>query len=561
MFIEPVHNEDLPKSEKEKAFIFLVLLIYSAVAITGIFFHPLWRDEFHTWSIAGASSSIKELLQNKVYEGHPNLWYLLLYALRFLSDNPLSMQLMHVMIAIATVFLVLKYAPFTRHQKILLVFGYFYLFEYALISRNYAIGVFLITLLLTLYRYRQRFLFPLSLILFLLAQTSVFGLILTVAFMLTWTFEFIFSSAFRIDLLRQKLILLLSILMITAGITLSLYSIIPPASGYFAGSSHFSLVQMTLRETIRTVATVWKAWFPVPRLNLQFWNSNIIRIEIIQAILSLVLVFSAGIFFIKRPVIFFLYITGMTGIIAFILMYYYGYIRHHGHLYILLITCLWIKSFYRENNNTLHYRISEKFHGWLNKNASRIFLILLAVQMFAGIYAYTVQLFVPFSASRITARYIREQNLDRFLIAGDADVALEPVLGYLNKEAFFFSRNAFSNYLIYDQRRNIPTHSTVLVMADSLITVHGDTILLVMNYPLKEHPGLNLRKVQSFEKSIRYDEIYYLYLLCSMENKPALSSREIIKQTEAQYNQRTDAAFCQCYSSLFQRKEIHPDIY
>ena len=131
--------------------------------------------------------------------------------------------------------------------------------------------------------------------------------------------------------------------------------------------------------------------------------------------------------------------------------------------------------------------------------------------------------FYPFSAAKITAQYIRQQKLDRFLIAGDEDVSLEPIAGYLNKQVFFFSRNAFSTYLIYDKLRRIPDESTVLVMADSLLKANGDTILLVTNYPLKKNPWLSPRKIQSFESSIRWDEIYFLYLLSPSENQSFLS--------------------------------------
>jgi hypothetical protein len=519
MFIEPIRKQQLPFPETKKAFIFWVLLAYISVEITGIIFHPMWRDEIHTWSMAGASSSLRDLLQRKAIEGHPDLWYIMVYTVRSLGEYPFSMQLLHSGIAILTVFLILKYAPFTRVQLGLLVFGYFYLFEYAMISRNYAIGILLVTLLLTLYRQRPRFLFLNAFILFFLAQTNAYGLILCAVLLLTWIFEFFISDAFRTDLLRQKATLIISIILILAGIAYSVHTIIPPPTGCFAGSSHFTFSQMTLRESIRSFATVWKAWVPIPILNKQFWDTNIVRYDLIQAILSLILMLAAGILFIKRPVIFFLFTTGLIGIIAFILMYYYGNIRHHGHLFILLISCLWLKAYYQESNFTLRSIFLEKFYGWLTRNVDRLFFILLFIQILAGIYAFTVQIFVPFSAAKMTAQYIRRQKLNRFLIAGDQDVALETVSGYLNKKVFFFSRNAFGTYLIYDEARHLPSVSTVLVMADSLMNANSDTILLVMNYPLKEHPGLNLRNIQSFEKSIRYDEIYYLYLLLPQENK------------------------------------------
>lgn len=523
MLIRPTQKGQLPIPEKNNRFIFLVLFAYILVEITGMLFHPMWRDEIHPWSIAGASTSLGDLLQKKACEGHPDMWYLLVYILRSLSDNPLILQLFHSGIAILTVFLILRYAPFTRGQRVLMVFGYFYLFEYAMISRNYAIGVFLVTLLLTLYPLRPRFYFLMAVLLFLLAQINVFGLIFSGVFLLAWTFEFVFSGTFRTVMLREKAILISGTLLIVAGIALSVYTIIPPPSGYFVGSSHFTLTQLTLREGIRSIATVWKAWVPIPILNIQFWGTNIIRNDLTEAILSIILVFSAGLLFIKRPVLFFLYITGLIAIIAFILMYYYGYIRHHGHLFILLIACLWLKCYYLENDFTLRFAFLEKFYGWLKKNFQILFRILLIIQLFAGVYAIAVQLFVPFSAAKETAEYIRHEHLDRFMIAGDEDVSLEPVLGYLNKEAFFFSRQNFSTYLIYDNTRIPRCESTILVMADSLMITQGKPILLIMNYPLSEHPELNLKKIRSFEKSIRYDEIYYLYLLSPMgkpvENK------------------------------------------
>jgi hypothetical protein len=514
MFIEPVQKEFLPLPESKKAYIFWTLLAYIAVEITGIFFHPMWRDEIHFWSISGASTSLSDLLHRKAWDGHPDLWYILVYAVRNLSDHPLSMQLLHSGIAILTVFLILKYAPFSRVQRGMLVFGYFYLFEYAIISRNYAIGILLITLLLILHRHRPRFLYLYALILFFLAQSNVFSLILCIAFLLTWVFEFIFSVSFRTVLLKQKTALMISLILVIAGIFYSLHTVMPPVSGDYPGATHFSLSQLTLRELIRSIATVWKAWVPVPVLNLQFWNTNLVRSEGVQAILALTLMFSAGVFFIRRPVVFFLFIAGLTGIIAFIFIIFFGYLRHHGHLFILLIICIWLSSYYRESEAKLRFSFLEKFHGWLKRNADPLFSILLFVQILAGIYAFTIQLIIPFSAGKETAQYIRNQKLDRFLITGDQDIALETVSSYLNIKAFCFSSNAFRAYLDYDPtQRRYPGESAVLIMADSLMKKNGDTILLVMNYALKNAPGLNLKKIASFEKSIVSNETYHLYLL------------------------------------------------
>ena len=56
------------------------------------------------------------------------------------------MQVVHLLIATASVTLVALRAPFTWLQKALLAAGYFTVFEYGVISRNYALGVLLLAL-------------------------------------------------------------------------------------------------------------------------------------------------------------------------------------------------------------------------------------------------------------------------------------------------------------------------------------------------------------------------------------------------------------------------------
>jgi hypothetical protein len=518
MYLESIRKEKISHSETNYRFIFGVLLAYAAFVLTGIFFHSMWRDELHSWALAGASGSVKNLLQLKATEGHPDLWYLLIYAVRLFSDNPFSMQLMHAAIAITTAFLILKYAPFTRVQRVLLISGYFYLFEYALISRNYATGILLITVFLVLYSQRTRYLLWMSVVLFFMAQTNVFALILVIAFQMTMVFEFIFSPGFRKEINHQKVKIIVSFLIVIIGILYSIHTIIPPPTAFFVGSSNFTLSQLTFHEGIRSIATIWRAWIPVPLLHREFWDTNLIPNLPIQVIFSLILVFSAGLLFIRRPLIFFLFIIGSLGIISFILMYYFGYIRHHGHLYILLICCLWLGNYYMENDYSPRVKFIEKYRSWLTANQQKIFIVLLSVQLFAGVYAFGVQLFVPFSAARETAAYISQQNLGRFMIAGDEDIALEPVIGYLKKNAFFFSRKEFSAYLVYDAVRINPSPVRFIKMADSLEKIRKDTILLVMNYSFPEQHVLNLQKLKTFTSSIQYDEKYYLYLLCPPRN-------------------------------------------
>src|ERR1017187_4280279 len=99
-------------------------------------FHEVWRDEIETWAIAINSHSISELIYNSRYEGHPKLWFLMVYFLQIFTHSVFAMQVMHVIIASITVFIFSFYSPFSFIKNILICSGYFFAYEYSIISRN-----------------------------------------------------------------------------------------------------------------------------------------------------------------------------------------------------------------------------------------------------------------------------------------------------------------------------------------------------------------------------------------------------------------------------------------
>ena len=145
------------------------------------FNHEMWRDEIQAWLLARDSASFFELFAHLKYEGHPGLWHLCLMPLSRITVSPVIMQVFHLLIAGVTVYLFARYAPFNWLQKFLFCFGYFVLYEYAVIARNYALGLLLLILFCVLFRKRYKRPLWIGGILFLLAHTSVHALIVTIA--------------------------------------------------------------------------------------------------------------------------------------------------------------------------------------------------------------------------------------------------------------------------------------------------------------------------------------------------------------------------------------------
>src|ERR1051325_7144692 len=116
-------------------------LLYFALSLVGIWHHEFFIDEAHHWLLARDSGSVSELVANTRIEGHPLSWSFLLFVLTRFTSNPFWMQLLHIVISTTTGFVFLRKAPFSWGFKILFIFGYFMIFEYNLISRNYMLAI------------------------------------------------------------------------------------------------------------------------------------------------------------------------------------------------------------------------------------------------------------------------------------------------------------------------------------------------------------------------------------------------------------------------------------
>src|SRR5580692_1781765 len=144
--------------------------------------HVLWRDEVRAINIANASHSLGELLGYLHNEGHPALWYLLLYAAVHGAGTSAVVKPLSLAIAGASVFLVFRFAPFRRWEKAVFVTGLFPLFEYSVMCRNYGISMLLLFVAAILYE--SRFTRPVrfGIVLGLLANTNAFAFVIVFAF-------------------------------------------------------------------------------------------------------------------------------------------------------------------------------------------------------------------------------------------------------------------------------------------------------------------------------------------------------------------------------------------
>jgi hypothetical protein len=107
--------------------------------------HVMWFDEVQAWLIARNSTSIADLFYNLRSEGHPALWYMLLYIPAHISWNPVSIQAINYLFSVVEAWLILSARKLPWSIRALAIFSYYGFYQYAVYARSYMLAMLLLT--------------------------------------------------------------------------------------------------------------------------------------------------------------------------------------------------------------------------------------------------------------------------------------------------------------------------------------------------------------------------------------------------------------------------------
>ncbi len=502
------------KKKKTTLPLFLTLL-FTTLSMLLVNSHEMWKDELQAWMLSRDSVSIKELFTNLKYEGHPGLWHLMLFPITRIFDYPAAMQYLHVFIAAGSAFLIFKFSPFSTLQKILICLGYFLFYEYSLIARNYAIGVFFIFSLCSLFPKRMNYPITCGCILFLLSHTSVFGLIFAICFLLTILLEEVFST--RSDSARQyfSFSCIVSIIIAVLGFVLAIIQILPPIDSGFATEWRF---YPSLYGFQSAAAALVGSYFPIPNFSLTSWNSqplllSNIPIAATAIFFAMCAVYVLARFLIERPSAFFLYLLASTGYLMFFYVKFSGALRHHGFLFITLISALWI---YRHCQLRKFISIPNLLTRISKKNLNYVLNLLFIIHFLAASIAVVNDFKFPFSAAKQTAVFFRENGLSKSQIIGHTAPSASAVAGYLNKIKFYYIEiDKHGTFIRWDNLPVKKVNFTDLVSKSlEFISKNKDKdVILLLNYDITEYSNdkYMFKKIFESQSTIIRNEKFYVY--------------------------------------------------
>ena len=455
------------------------------------------------WMIARDSSSLASLIAAVKYESHPILWYLGLYAVTRFTHNPFAMQLCHILIATAAIWVFARFSPFTKLQKILFAFGYFPFYEYAIKSRGYALGILLLFLFCVFYKNRSKKYILLSCILFLLCQTSFLGMLIALSLQAMLIFEILSDDAFRQNVNKAAIVVMVAILL--AGAIICIWRTAPPINSRFV---EFNL-QAEYHQLGRVISLPALSYFASPYHRFSHWDPDRFQDKTLfnYLCLSLALFLFLLILFLRKTKILFLYVCSIGALLLFFYAVYLGHIWHHGHLYILLIVCFWLSDSYPEKK--LKIEFLDKLSVICKKYQTLLIMIILAINFYHGITAYVKDYYYSFSAAKEAAQFIRDSGLKDMLIAGESDFAVSPIAGYLDKKVYYLREGRLATYVKFGYP-SYEAYDMKKIQEEPIL--QNKKSLLILNKDLKEPPNC-MKKIKEFTRSMVGEEKYYLYII------------------------------------------------
>ena len=424
--------------------------IYFALSLWGILNHELWLDEAQHFLIARDSDSISAIAGNMKYDGHVPLWnYILYFITHYVSDSPLAMQLVHLLIINAAILLFLRHAPFSWALKLSIVFSYYFLFEYSLISRNYALGLVLLFLICHLASYREKYLRWIALLCLLLCATHLFFVFAAAGFYLYYLFYFLEKRKFPSSLLLLTVSLIMGISLVSFQL-----SQVPEDNTYF----HPGSVELDYRSLTHPLYSLGRGFLPLPVFGtVYFWNTWLFDLLFfpLKWIISLSLLGGTAYFLRKDKKALVFYLACVLLMMAFLFSAQMLGKRYTGMFPVFFICAAWL---YR-NERTFQFTLQPVY---LQQVFRLSLYVILFVHLVSGVYAYAQDLRKPFTLARETDRNLEDHHLAKQSIIVDGYGSGPAISAYLGKKVFYLDTNSAGSYLVWKQS-NFPKERITLL--------------------------------------------------------------------------------------------------
>jgi hypothetical protein len=465
--------------------------VFILLTLPRLLAHELWRDEAWLWLVVSESKSLSDLFAALARSGQGYLFPLLCYGVRQAFSSPIGLQGLQLAVASAGVWVFARHAPFSRAVKVVLLLGYFPFYEYAVLSRHYALGMLLLWVACAAARRAGREL-VLGAALALLCQTTVYGYIVALAVAAGWW------SASRGRGTNRASGRVAGMALAAAGAALGLAQLVPKAGTSFAPGWHLVWEAPRAQATLRLP---WRALVPLPPLRTQFWNVNgLDSWPLLESFLGVaVLILAFAVLWPRRAALV-TFAVGSSGLLAFSYLKLLGALRHQGHFWLLLIASLWLAGGWPESPPRRSWR-------------SAVLVGLAVCQVGAALFASLVDWREPFSNGPAAAAILRRAGLEDELLLGHREPPAASVALALGRPLYAPSRRVFTTHPDWGPEQREMADPELRCVTRALAGERKRDVVLVLNHALADWPEVDA--IGAAEGAIAPSEDFWIYRLRS----------------------------------------------
>ncbi|MEY4514636.1 MAG: hypothetical protein RLZZ450_6758 [Pseudomonadota bacterium] len=474
----------------------IVSLLHFALLVYFSQFHELWRDEVRALNIVLDSGSPLDLMRNLHNEGHPILWYAILYVGYGILRTKTVLVAASLLIAEAAVYVFAAYSPFPRWQRVLFAIGLFPLYEYSVMCRNYGLAMLLGFVFCALYP--RRFERPIwfGFVIALFANATAFCAVIAAGTTSLWLIERVYVE------LRQPRDALPPIAQPRArvartglGLALALLGI--GLSVYVFRADSTSLFYRPQNITLDGTLAAWYAHLERPAVQLVdlFSLSGPLPLTVAVWLLT-------AYFLLRNPIIGLLFYGSIVSFDLFSALIYAPAVRHKGLVYIVIVAVFWLDAQLPARELPRYVRA---FCRALAPVVAVLVPVLFAVQAHAAYDALKLDRARLMSGAKWLAHIIEANPAYAdAIVVGEPDLRIEALSYYVDNPIYQARDHRFGRKVNFSQgsASNISLDQ-LLSLARALAAREHKPVIVVLGPDL--NPNGPFVSVHTFVKVFHYD--------------------------------------------------------
>lgn len=396
-----------------------VFIIYAIGVIFGVINHESWADEGQAWLLV-EGLDLRGLFGVLPSEGHPPLWYLVLFPFAKLGFPYATVKWVSGLLTIGAMYLLLFRTKVPVLLKLAVPFSYYFFYLYAIFGRSYCLIAFFVMALVALHpkRFEKPWLYALCIV-------AVFN-----THMLFFTFTFGLMFLYLVEMIQYKLVSKQRIAALVFMAVGGLY-LIP----FFASNKlvqHFE--KLTVDHTLNVKVAL--------TYGLVLFNEYVgIGIILFLALMALL---------VTRTKVLYLFLCGISGIF-YIMAFRYSHVqpRHYGIIVYVVVACYSFAHFYKEDK----FNVLFKNGPDLTKYGYYLLSALLFLQVPVALINHRADTTAAYSGAKDAADFLMDNNLEHSILSPYYYWSAHGILPYLPKDVKFYDAQCqrYTRHYIFDE--------------------------------------------------------------------------------------------------------------